>query len=311
MKKLLFTLLAAAMLVACNKPKEKMVNDKMVNGVTYHQVAVDNCTIFYREAGDPSKPTILLLHGFPSASHMFRDMMPLLADEYHLIAPDMPSFGQTVSPSHTEQTYSFDYLARTIEHFIEALGLEHFALYIFDYGAPVGLRLAMWHPERVTAIISQNGNCYEEGLGKKWEARKEYWAHPTPELRAQYASAYALETIIGQYTFGTPEGSVAPDSYTLDYYYVNLPERSEMQNDLIFDYQSNVALYPQFQAYLREHQPRLLAVWGKNDPSFIPAGAEAFKRDLPNADIRFVDSGHFALESHAAEIAQYIKEFLK
>lgn len=279
--------------------------------VTYHQVAVDNCTIFYREAGDQSKPTILLLHGFPSASHMFRDLMPLLADEYHLIAPDMPSFGQTVSPLRSEQEYTFDYLARTMEAFTEALHMEHYAMYIFDYGAPVGLRLAMWHPERVTAIISQNGNCYEEGLGKKWEARKEYWAHPTPEQRAQYASAYALETIIGQYTFGTPEGSVAPDGYTLDYYYVNLPERAEMQNDLIFDYQSNVALYPQFQAYLREHQPRLLAVWGKNDPSFIPAGAEAFKRDLPNADIRFVDSGHFALESHAAEIAQYIKEFLK
>ena len=311
MRKVLFTLLAAAMPVACNKPKEKTVTEKMVNDVTYHQVAVDNCTIFYREAGDPSKPTILLLHGFPSASHMFRDLMPLLADEYHLIAPDMPSFGQTVSPSRSEQTYSFDYLARTMDHFTEALGLEHFAMYIFDYGAPVGLRLAMWHPEHVTAIISQNGNCYEEGLGKKWEARKEYWAHPMPELRARYSSAYALETIIGQYTFGTPEGSVAPDGYTLDYYYVNLPERAEMQNDLIFDYQSNVALYPQFQAYLREYQPRLLAVWGKNDPSFIPAGAEAFKRYLPNAEIRFVDSGHFALESHAAEIAKYIKEFLK
>ena len=311
MKKTIFTLLAAAMLVACNKPNAKMVNEKMVNDVTYHQFEVDNCTVFYREAGDPNKPTILLLHGFPSASHMFRDLMPLLADGYHLIAPDMPSFGQTVSPSRSEQAYTFDYLARTIDHFTEALGLEHFAMYIFDYGAPVGLRLAMWHPERVTAIISQNGNCYEEGLGKKWEARKEYWANPTPELRAQYASAYALETIIGQYTFGTPEGSVAPDGYTLDYYYVNLPERAEMQNDLIFDYQSNVALYPQFQAYLREHQPRLLAVWGKNDPSFIPAGAEAFKRDLPNADIRFVDSGHFALESHSAEIAKYIKEFLK
>ena len=307
MKKIVFTLLAAAMLLGCARQTKEQEYMK----VTYHQIEVDNCMVFYREAGDPSKPTILLLHGFPSASHMFRDLMPLLADEYHLIAPDMPSFGQTISPSRAKQTYSFDYLARTMDHFTEALGLEHFSMYIFDYGAPVGLRLAMWHPERVTAIISQNGNCYEEGLGKKWEARKEYWAHPTPELRAQYASAYALETIIGQYTFGTPEGSVAPDGYTLDYYYVNLPERAEMQNDLIFDYQSNVALYPQFQAYLRAHQPRLLAVWGKNDPSFIPAGAEAFKRDLPNADIRFVDSGHFALESHATEIAKYIKEFLK
>ena len=279
--------------------------------VTYHQINVDNCTVFYREAGSPDKPTLLLLHGFPSASHMFRDLMPLLADKYHLIAPDMPSFGQTVCPSRSEQAYTFDYLASTIDHFTEVLRLDRFAMYIFDYGAPVGLRIAMWHPERVTAIISQNGNCYEEGLGKKWEARKDYWQHPTPELRAQYASAYALETIIGQYTFGTPEGSVAPDGYTLDFAYVQLPERAEMQNDLIFDYQSNVALYPQFQAYLREHQPRLLAVWGENDPSFIPAGANAFKRDLSNAEIHFVPSGHFALESHAAEIAKYIRSFLK
>ena len=308
MKKIIVLLMAMVSCIACQMKSTKPNEDMKV---TYHFIKAGNCNVFYREAGSPDKPTILLLHGFPSASHMFRDLMPLLADEYHLIAPDMPSFGQTVSPSRAEQTYSFDYLARTMDHFTETLGLEHFAMYIFDYGAPVGLRLAMWHPERVTAIISQNGNCYDEGLGKKWEARRAYWAKPTPELRAQFASAYALETIKGQYTFGTPEGSVAPDGYTLDCYYVNLPERAEMQNDLIFDYQSNVALYPQFQAYLREHQPRLLAVWGKNDPSFIPVGAEAFKRDLPNADIRFVDSGHFALESHAAEIAQYIKEFLK
>ena len=305
MRKLIIPLLVAAMLTACTQTKE---HEYMK--VTYHQINVDNCKVFYREAGSPDKPTLLLLHGFPSASHMFRDLMPLLADEYHLIAPDMPSFGQTVCPSRNEQAYTFDYLARTMDHFTEALHLDRFSMYIFDYGAPVGLRIAMWHPERVTAIISQNGNCYEEGLGKKWEARKEYWQHPTPELRAQYASAYALETIIGQYTFGTPEGSVAPDGYMLDYAYVQLPERAEMQNDLIFDYQSNVALYPQFQAYLREHQPRLLAVWGENDPSFIPAGANAFKRDLPNAEIHFVPSGHFALESHAHEIAKYIKEFL-
>ncbi|MBQ7531293.1 MAG: alpha/beta hydrolase [Paludibacteraceae bacterium] len=306
MQKVIFPLLAA-MLTACTATTKEHEYMK----VTYHQINVDNCTVFYREAGSPDKPTLLLLHGFPSASHMFRDLMPLLADKYHLIAPDMPSFGQTVCPSRSEQAYTFDYLASTIDHFTEVLRLDRFAMYIFDYGAPVGLRIAMWHPERVTAIISQNGNCYEEGLGKKWEARKDYWQHPTPELRAQYASAYALETIIGQYTFGTPEGSVAPDGYTLDFAYVQLPERAEMQNDLIFDYQSNVALYPQFQAYLREHQPRLLAVWGENDPSFIPAGANAFKRDLSNAEIHFVPSGHFALESHAAEIAKYIRSFLK
>ena len=277
----------------------------------YQFTTVNNCKVFYREAGNPENPTILLLHGFPSASHMFRDLMPELAGKYHLIAPDMPSFGQTECPSRESQVYTFDYLARVMDAFTEAIGLEHFSMYIFDYGAPVGMRLALWHPERIDAIISQNGNCYEEGLGKKWEARKEYWAHPTPELRKQYESAFALETIKGQYCFGTPEGSVGPDGYTLDYAYVQLPERAEMQNDLIFDYQSNVRLYPEFQKYFREHQPRLLAVWGKNDPSFIPAGAEAFKRDLPNAVVNFVDSGHFALESHHSEIAGYIKDFLR
>ena len=277
----------------------------------YQFTTVNNCKVFYREAGNPENPTILLLHGFPSASHMFRDLMPELADKYHLIAPDMPSFGQTESPSRECQVYTFDYLAKVMEAFTEVIGLEHFSMYIFDYGAPVGMRLALWHPERIDAIISQNGNCYEEGLGKKWEARKEYWAHPTPELRKQYESAFALETIKGQYCFGTPEGIVGPDGYTLDYAYVQLPERAEMQNDLIFDYQSNVRLYPEFQKYFREHQPRLLAVWGKNDPSFIHAGAEAFKRDLPNAVVKFVDSGHFALESHHSEIAGYIKDFLR
>ena len=308
MKKIIVLLMAMVSCIACQMKSTKPNEDMKV---TYHFIKAGNCNVFYREAGSPDKPTILLLHGFPSASHMFRELIPLLAEDYHLIAPDMPSFGQTVSPLRSEQEYTFDYLARTMEAFTEALHLDHYAMYIFDYGAPVGLRLAMWHPERVTAIISQNGNCYDEGLGKKWEARRAYWANPTPELRAQFASAYALETIKGQYTFGTPEGSVAPDGYMLDYSYVQQPERAEMQNDLILDYRSNVALYPQFQGYLRTYQPRLLAVWGNNDPSFIPAGAEAFKRDLPDADIRFVDSGHFAIESHATEIAKYIKEFLK
>ena len=172
------------------------------------------------------------------------------------------------------------------------------------------LPLAMWHPERITAIVSQNGNMYEEGLGKKWETRKEYWLHPTHELRQQFTSAYALDTIIGQYTYGTPEGSVGPDGYSLDYYYVNLPGRAEMQNDLILDYRSNVALYAEFQKYLRDYQPPLMAVWGEYDPSFIPAGARVFKRDQPNAEIRFVASGHFALESHHTENAMMMKDFL-
>lgn len=276
----------------------------------YKYIQVEDCKVFYREAGDPTHPTLLLLHGFPSSSHMFRELIPALADRYHLVAPDFPAFGQTESPSREAFTYSFDHITHIIERFTEALGLTQYALYVFDYGAPIGFRLAMWHPERITAIISQNGNMYDEGLGPKWEARRAYWAHPTPALRQQFAMAYALETIIGQYTFGTPEGSVAPDGYLLDHYYVNLPGRAEMQNDLILDYRTNVALYPDFQAYLRQHQPPLLAVWGENDPSFIPAGAEAFRRDLPEAEIHYVPSGHFALESHCQEIAQYIRTFL-
>ena len=277
--------------------------------VEYKFAEANGCKVFYREAGDKAKPTILLLHGFPSASHMYRELMADLADDFHLVAPDMPSFGQTVYPDNFPHT--FDALARTVEAFTDALGMKRYALYLFDYGAPVGFRLAMWHPERVTAIVSQNGNMYDEGLGSKWAVRREYWKSPTAELRKKYASAYALDTIIGQYTFGTPPGSVGPDGYTLDFHYVNLPGRAEMQNDLILDYRSNVALYPAFQKYLRDHKPPLLAVWGENDPSFIPAGAEAFKRDLPDAEIHFVPSGHFALESHHTKIAALMRDFLK
>ena len=277
--------------------------------VEYKFAEANGCKVFYREAGDKAKPTILLLHGFPSASHMYRELMADLADEFHLVAPDMPGFGQTVYPDNFPHT--FDALARTVEAFTDALGMKRYALYLFDYGAPVGFRLAMWHPERVTAIISQNGNMYDEGLGPKWAARREYWKASTPELRKQYASAYALDTIIGQYTLGTPPGSVGPDGYTLDFAYVNLPGRAAFQDDLIFDYQANVALYPKFQQYLRDRKPPLLAVWGKNDPSFIPPGAEAFKRDLPDAEVHFVDSGHFALESHHAEIAALMRDFMK
>lgn len=279
--------------------------------ISYKFLQVDDVKVFYREAGAPEKPTLLLLHGFPSSSAMFRELIPELMDDYHLVVPDMPGFGQTQAPMKPFYAYTFDNLAHTIDRFTELLGLSRFSMYLFDYGAPVGMRLAMWHPGRIEAIISQNGNCYEEGLGSKWAARAEYWRHPTPALREQYASAYALETIKGQYVNGTPEGTVSPDGYMLDHAYVQLPGRKDQQDDLIFDYQSNVALYPEIQRYLREHQPPLLAVWGKNDPSFIPAGAEAFKKDLPHAVVRFVDSGHFALESHHAEIAAMIKAFLR
>ncbi len=267
--------------------------------------------MFYREAGDTRKPTVLLLHGFPSSSVMFRELIPELAEDFHVIAPDMPGFGQTEIQTKPTYEYTFDNIAKIMDSFIEAIGLRKFSMYIFDYGAPIGMRIAMAHPERIEAIISQNGNCYRDGLGKKWEARAEYWAHPTKEIRKQYASAYSFSTIKGQYEYGAPIGSVGPDGYIIDYAYMQLPGRKEQQDDLIFDYQNNVRLYPKIQEYLRTHQPPLLAIWGKNDPSFIPAGAEAFKRDVPNAVVKFVDSGHFALESHHAEIATAIKIFLK
>lgn len=279
--------------------------------ITYDRCQIENTEILYRKAGNHESPAVLLLHGFPSSSHMYRDLMPLLAKDFYVVAPDFPGFGQTKSPGRGEFEYSFENIARIIDLFTEKVGLDRYAMYVFDYGAPIGFRLAMWHPERIAAIVSQNGNVYREGLGKKWADREKFWANPTPEGREKFSIAYAPETIIGQYTFGTPEGSVSPDGYTLDIAYVSVAGRAEIQNDLILDYRTNVALYPKFQQYLREKQPPLLAVWGKNDPSFIPAGAEAFRKDLPQAEIHFVDSGHFALESHVEEIASLMILFLK
>ncbi|WP_304250329.1 alpha/beta fold hydrolase [Limosilactobacillus gastricus] len=276
----------------------------------YQTIDVDGIKIFYREAGDPAKPILLLLHGFPSASHMFRDLMPALEDHFHLIAPDYPGFGQSQSPDRDHFTYTFDHLAQVMDHFLDQLKIDQFLMYVFDYGAPIGFRLASWHPEKIAGIISQNGNIYEEGLGPKWAQRAEYWQHPTSELRRQYQSAFAKETVIGQYTYGTPAGSVSPDGYSLDLYYAaTIDDYAEKQSDLIFDYQSNVRLYPQFQAYLRQYQPKLLAIWGKEDPSFIWAGAEAFKKDLPAARIIPVASGHFALENCCPQIATEIINF--
>ncbi|MBQ8955058.1 MAG: alpha/beta hydrolase [Clostridia bacterium] len=278
--------------------------------MTYHRISVEGIEIFYRECGSADKPVMVLFHGFPSASHMFRDLMPMLADRFHLIAPDYPGFGQSESPERACFSYTFDHLAAVMDAFLCALHVDRFFMYVFDYGAPIGFRIAMKKPERILGIVSQNGNVYEEGLGPKWAARAEYWKHPTPQLRQQYKSAFARETVIGQYTFGTEPGSVSPDGYTLDLSYAaTIPDYAEKQSDLIFDYQNNVRLYPAFQQYLRENQPKLLAVWGKNDPSFIWAGAEAFARDVPQARIIPVESGHFALENRCEEIAGHIRAF--
>jgi len=277
-----------------------------------HRVNVDGIRVFYRAAGDPAAPVLLLLHGFPTSSFMFRDLITRLADEYRVIAPDLPGFGFTEVPEKQKYTYSFDALAGTIEAFTDVLGLNRYAIYIFDYGAPTGLRLAMSRPDQVTAIISQNGNAYEEGLGDAWGPIRKYWAEPTAENRDVIRmNVLTLEGTRWQYTHGVsnPDG-VPPESYTLDNALLERPGNKEIQLDLFLDYASNVKLYPRFQEYFRKSKPPLLAIWGKNDPFFIPAGAEAYRKDLPNARIQFLDTGHFATETHFVEIAAAIKEFL-
>jgi pimeloyl-ACP methyl ester carboxylesterase len=282
----------------------------MTNAV-FQKANVDGFNIFYREAGPKDGPTILLLHGFPSSSHMFRDLIPLLADRFHVVAPDLPGFGQSDMPGHTEFKYSFDNIAKVIERFTEVVGLEKFAVYVFDYGAPTGFRLAVNHPGRITAIISQNGNAYEEGLSEGWNPIQKYWKEPSKENREGLRAFLKPETTIWQYTHGVSDVSrVSPDGYGLDNFYLARPGMDEVQLDLFGDYKSNVALYPVFQKYFRDHRPPLLAVWGKNDPFFLPPGAEAFKRDNPNAVVKLFDTGHFALETHAYEIAKYMREFL-
>ncbi len=277
----------------------------------FRTVDVDGTAIFYREAGERGRPTILLLHGFPSSSHMFRDVIPELADRYHVIAPDLPGFGQSAMKSRDAFSYTFDSVAHVIDRFTDVAGLTRFAIYIFDYGAPVGLRIAVKHPERITALITQNGNSYLEGLSDAWNPVRAYWADPSDKNRAGLRAFLAPPTTLFQYTHGVTDLSrVSPDGRSLDDFYLARPGADEIQLDLLLDYASNVAAYPAFQDYFRKHQPPLLAVWGKNDPFFIPAGAEAFKRDLPNAEIRFFETGHFALETHAREIGAAIRQFL-
>jgi pimeloyl-ACP methyl ester carboxylesterase len=279
--------------------------------VHYRSQVVGNVDVFYREAGPADAPVILLLHGFPTSSHMFRDLIPLLADGYRVIAPDLPGYGQTKAPKRGDFDYTFDNLAKVIGGFVDAIGLTKYALYIFDYGAPTGLRLALAHPERVTAIVTQNGNAYLDGLSPAWESWQRYWREPTQENREATREALAPEVIRDiQYGTGADLSRLSPDGYTLDIAYMSRPGADEIQLDLVLDYRSNVARYPAFQAYFREHQPPLLAVWGKHDPFFIPPGAEAYKRDLPEAEVHLLDTGHFALETHANEIAGYIRDFL-
>ena len=276
------------------------------------RVEADGLQVFYRAAGQANAPVVLLLHGFPASSFMFRELIPRLAEEYRVIAPDLPGFGFTEVPLGRQYPYTFNQLAITIDAFVRALRLDRYAMYVFDYGAPTGFRLAMAHPERVTAIVSQNGNAYEEGLGDAWDPIRRYWAAATAEnrdiLRQSVLTAGGTRW---QYTHGVanPE-SVAPESYTLDTALLERPGNKEIQLDLFLDYASNVKLYPKFQEYFRKSKPPLLAIWGKNDPFFVPAGAEAFRKDIANAKVQFLDTGHFAIETHVEEIASAMKSFL-
>ncbi len=279
--------------------------------VTYRSTEVNGLKVFYRESGPADAPKVLLLHGYPSASHMFRELIPQLADRYHVVAPDLISFGQSAMPSRDSFTYTFEALTDVLEGFADAVGFDRCALYVFDYGAPTGFRLAVRRPERVTAIISQNGNAYEEGLSDGWNPIRAYWKEPTQANRDAIRTLVQPETTVWQYTHGVADASlVSPDGYTLDNHYLARPGAHEIQLDLFLDYASNVDLYPRFQEYFRSSQPPLLAIWGRNDPFFLPAGAEAFKRDIPGADVRLLDTGHFALETHAGEIATAIRDFL-
>ena len=282
--------------------------------IHHRKADIDGFNIFYREAGPADAPVLLLLHGFPSSSHMFRNLIPLLANRFRIIAPDLPGFGRSDMPHPSKFEYSFDHIAELIGRFTDVIGLKKYAIYIFDYGAPVGLRLAVSRPDRITAIISQNGNAYVEGLSDGWNPIQKYWSDPSQANRDALRDFLTPQSTYFQYSYGVPDAALSllsPDGYTLDTFYLARPDAADVQLDLMGDYKSNVALYPDFQAYFRTHKPRLLAVWGKNDPFFLPAGAEAFRRDLPDAKVTFLDTGHFALETHADAIAAEITAFLE
>jgi len=283
----------------------------LIPRTSIHRIDADGVKVFYREAGPKDAPVVLLLHGFPTSSFQYRELIPRLSDRYRVIAPDLPGFGFTEVPPERNYKYTFEALAATILAFTDALGLKRYALYVFDYGAPTGFRLAMARPERVTAIVSQNGNAYEEGLGDAWAPIRRYWSYPTAENRNAIRGALNAEGMKREYASGIPNPEmIAPEGYTLDAALLARPGNVDIQLDLFLDYANNVKLYPAFQEYFRKSQPPVLAIWGKHDPYFVPAGAEAFKRDIPKATVQFLDTGHFALETHVVEIAAAMREFL-
>lgn len=279
--------------------------------VRYHTVAIDGVDLFYREAGPKTAPVVLLLHGFPTSSHMFRNLIPALADHYRVIAPDYPGFGRSAMPDRERFAYTFDNYAALVEKLTERVGAERYALYVFDYGAPVGFRLATRHPERVTALVVQNGNAYEDGIAGFWDPIKAYWASGGEAEREAVRWLTSIEATTWQYTNGVKDvGLVSPDAPLLDQLGMDRPGNQEIQLDLFYDYRTNIPLYPAWQAYFREHRPPALVVWGANDEIFVGAGAAPYKRDLPDAEIHMLDTGHFALETHGAEIARLMRDFL-
>jgi pimeloyl-ACP methyl ester carboxylesterase len=278
---------------------------------SHHRIEADGVQVFYREAGPVDAPVLLLLHGFPTSSFQYRELIPRLADRYHVIAPDLPGFGFTQVPGERGYTYTFDALARTMLAFTNALKLTHYALYVFDYGAPTGFRMALMAPERVTAIVSQNGNAYEEGLGDAWQPIQRYWRQPTLEHRNAIRAGLNLEGLRREYSVGIKNPNlIKPEGYTLDAALLARPGNVDIQLDLFLDYANNVKLYPKFQEYFRAMKPPVLAIWGKFDPYFIPAGAEAFQRDIPDTVVKLLPTGHFALETHLEAIVIAMREFL-
>ena len=296
-----------------NAQSNQLLKNKTMesSSIHYRNIKANGLNLFYRESGPNDAPVILLLHGYPTSSHMFRNLIPILSAKYHVIAPDLPGFGYSDAPDHQQFQYTFDNLAKTMQAFIDELGLKRFALYVFDYGAPTGFRLALANPEKITGIISQNGNAYEEGLSKEWNPIQKYWQDPSQQNRDALKDFVSKEATWFQYHQGVTDPSlIAPESYTLDQHFLDRSGNIEIQLDLVKDYRTNVQLYPKFQAYFRDQKPKILAVWGNKDPFFLPAGAEAYKRDNPNAIVKFYDTGHFALETHAKEIGNDILIFM-
>lgn len=300
--------------ISCSPEKtvEKGPAELHYTPVYYKKQNIDGVNIFYREAGDPTKETLVLLHGFPSSSHQYRKVLAQLSDDYHLIAPDYPSFGESDFPSPTDYEYTFDNIAKTIDGLLEKLKLNSYVLMIQDYGAPIGFRIASKHPERVRGIINQNGNAYEEGLGNAWADVRKFWANRNPETEKALLGVFSLEGLKWQYTHGTqnPE-TVNPDTWNLDYLRMSRPGAHKVNLDLFYDYQNNIKLYPKWQQYMREHQPPMLIVWGKNDAFFPEPGAQAYKKDLKNIDFHILNTGHFALEEEAIFIIPKIREFMQ